>query len=113
FQLLYCLAPLLCFQPGEKVKNPEYQRFLEDLYKGQAPAITVEDLQDADGEEIYLLDTREPQEYQISHLKYARQVGNIWFDMRDVYDIPKEGLIVVYCTIGNRSSRIAEKMINA
>lgn len=111
--LVFLLFPFFGLQPEHKVQNSDYQQFLEHLYTGNIPSITVADLQQAEGEPLYLLDSREPQEYRVSHIKYARQVGNIWFDMRDVYDIPKDGMIVVYCTIGDRSQRIAEKLIKA
>ena len=38
-------------------------------------------------------------------------VGYFWFDMRNVYDIPYDATVVVYCSIGNRSENIAKKMI--
>ncbi|MBU0695313.1 MAG: rhodanese-like domain-containing protein, partial [Bacteroidetes bacterium] len=36
----------------------------------------------------------------------------IWFDMRKVYDIPKDAIVVVYCSVGYRSEKIAEKLIH-
>ena len=60
-----------------------------------------------------MLDTREQEEYDVSHMRHARHVGYIWFDMRKVYDIPKADTIVIYCAIGNRSERIGEKLQRA
>jgi rhodanese-related sulfurtransferase len=62
---------------------------------------------------VFILDTREQDEFDVSHLKYARHVGYIWFDMRSVYDIPKQSTIVVYCAVGNRAERIGEKLLKA
>ncbi len=57
-----------------------------------------------------LLDIREPEEYQVSHIKgavLARDVG-------DAIDVLKnkdrEALVVVYCSVGYRSSNIANKL---
>ena len=62
---------------------------------------------------VYFLDTRTKKEYLVSHLKHARQVGQFWFDMRSIYDISKNAKIVVYCAVGNRSTKIAEKLLKA
>jgi rhodanese-related sulfurtransferase len=60
---------------------------------------------------VYFLDTREKEEFEVSHLKNARNVGYIWFDMRRVYDIPKDATIIVYCSVGYRSEKIGEKLL--
>lgn len=60
-----------------------------------------------------VLDTREQDEFDVSHIRHARHVGYIWFDMREIYDIPKTDTVVVYCAIGNRSERIGEKLKKA
>ena len=60
-----------------------------------------------------VLDTRERDEYEVSHIRHAQHVGYIWFDMREVYDIPKTDTVVVYCAVGNRSERIGEKLKKA
>lgn len=111
--ILYTVLALCKTQTDLQVSNPEYQAYLNEVYSGFLPGITVESLQGLGDEKIYYLDSREQQEYRVSHIKYARQVGNLWFDMRDVYDIPKDAFIVVYCTIGDRSQRVGEKLVNA
>lgn len=100
-------------QPPGKTINPEYQDFLDHIYPANVHTITIREFKRMNKEGVYVLDTREKNEYQVSHLKIARQVGFFWFDMRDVYDIPKKATVIVYCTIGNRSGRIAEKLIGA
>lgn len=63
--------------------------------------------------DLFVLDIREEEEYKVSHLKNARHVGYFWFDMRKIYDIPKDAQLVLYCSIGNRSEKIAQKLMNA
>ena len=62
---------------------------------------------------IVLLDAREIDEYEVSHLKNAVWVGNSDFDPDKVMQtVPKkEQAIVVYCSIGVRSEDIGEKLL--
>lgn len=96
-----------------KTVNPEFSDFLEKMYPADIPTISTGDFKKLRKENLYLLDTRGKEEFSVSHLKHAREVGYLWFDMRDVYDIPKDANVITYCAIGNRSSRIAEKLIKA
>lgn len=101
----------LCFPFSlfAQIKNQDYKKMLDSLYTHDVPLISVDSLKHLKG--VYLLDTREEEEYQVSHLKNARNVGFIWFDMRKVYDIPKDATIVVYCSVGARSEKIGEKLL--
>ena len=91
-----------------QIKNPEFKHLLDSLYNHTVPLISVDSLKHL--KNIYLLDAREKKEFEVSHLKNARSVGYIWFDMRTVYDIPKDASIIVYCSIGYRSEKIGEKL---
>ncbi len=104
--LILFLSPFTVFS---QIKDPEYKEMLDDLYEHTVPLITVDSLKQI--KNVYLLDSREKAEFDVSHLKNARNVGYIWFDMRKVYDIPKDASIVVYCSVGYRSEKIAEKLI--
>lgn len=88
----------------------DYESMLDSLDKqSEIPQLTVDELKKLPL--AYVLDTREEKEYQISHLKKARHVGYIWFDMRSVYDIPLDATVVLYCSSGERSNKIAGKLI--
>lgn len=93
--------------------NPEFDELLRKTYLGDIPSVSVAEFKKLKKDNLHLLDTRGKEEYIISHLKNAREVGYYWFDMRDVYDISKDATVVLYCAVGNRSSRIAEKLIKA
>lgn len=110
FLTLFCL---LSSQLIAQIKNPEYKQTIDSLYKNTVPLISIEELIKIDKYNLYILDTREEDEFNVSHLKNARQVGNFWFDMRKVYDIPKNATVVVYCSVGVRSEKIGEKLIAA
>lgn len=96
-----------------KTINPEFAEELEKIYPKDLSFLSVEELKKIDNDSLYLLDTRGKEEYSISHLKNAREVGYYWFDMREVYDIPKDATLVIYCAVGNRSTKVGEKLIKA
>jgi molybdopterin/thiamine biosynthesis adenylyltransferase/rhodanese-related sulfurtransferase len=80
----------------------------EKAVKNGIPQITVKELKrrrDA-GQSVYLLDVREPYEYQIA------QIGGTLIPQNDVpqrlSEIPKDREIIVQCRSGARSQKIAE-----
>jgi rhodanese-related sulfurtransferase len=62
---------------------------------------------------VYFLDTREWKEFAVSHIKGARAVGYDKFKLKSVSSIPKDAVIIVYCSIGARSQTIGEKLKKA
>ena len=80
----------------------------ETNLKNGIPQISVKDLKARRdrGEDVFLLDVREPYEYQIA------QIGGTLIPQNDVpnrlAEIPRDREIVVQCRSGARSQRIAE-----
>ena len=68
---------------------------------------------DSKVEPLYWLDVREFEEYQISHLVNARWVGSSDFSLSRLQGIRKEAPIVVYCSVGIRSQRVGQKLLDA
>ncbi len=97
----------------DSIANPEFRERLNSIYRHSIKAITIDELTAFRKQGAMVLDTREQDEFDVSHIRHARHVGYIWFDMREVYDIPKTDTVVVYCAIGNRSERIGEKLKKA
>lgn len=93
--------------------DPEFKHLLDSISEEKVPQISVEDFLKMNKSEMFVLDTRENEEFNVSHLKNARHVGYFWFDMRKIYDIPFTANIVVYCSVGSRSEKIAQKLLNA
>ena len=64
---------------------------------------------------VLVLDTRQKEEFEVSHLKNAIWVGYSEFDIEKTSQIipEKEKHIVVYCSIGARSEDIGEKLEQA
>jgi len=57
-----------------------------------------------------LLDVREEREFNVSHLKGARRAATIEEALDALGDVRKDALVVAYCSVGYRSSELAEKL---
>ena len=57
-----------------------------------------------------LLDVRAPEEFAVSHLARARNAGTLGEALSILGGAPKDGEIVVYCSVGQRSSALAEEL---
>ena len=57
---------------------------------------------------VVLLDTREYEEFLVSHLPDAIWIGYDDFDLSRLDSLKHDQSIVVYCSVGYRSSKIAE-----
>ncbi len=92
-----------------------YEKKLHSLLKHTVPLITAPRLKGETGAggPLVILDTRELEEYRVSHIRGARHVGYENFDITSLEDIPKDRPIVLYCSLGVRSERIGEKLQKA
>ncbi|MBK1440443.1 rhodanese-like domain-containing protein [Parapedobacter sp. ISTM3] len=97
----------------DSTANPGFADQLNRVYRHTVPTVTVSELKAMMKQGIVILDAREQEEYEVSHMRHAQHVGYVWFDMRKIYNIPKTDTIVVYCAIGNRGERIGEKLRKA
>jgi rhodanese-related sulfurtransferase len=88
---------------------------LKKMLKGSVPIISTSELADSIKCESdwLILDSRELIEFDISHLPNARWVGYHDFSMSRVNATPKDTKVVVYCSIGVRSEKTAEKLITS
>ncbi len=64
----------------------------------------------AAGQDVYLLDVRTEDEFRVSHLPGA---SNIDPDETEFGDIPQDATIVAYCSVGYRSSALADRLQDA
>ena len=99
---------LLC--PGQSQDGID--ETLKRYNKLSVPYISVENLNQTEG--LIVLDSREKQEYDVSHLQGAVWVGYEGFDIKKfMAKYPnKEQFIVVYCSVGVRSEDVGEKLLN-
>ncbi|WP_296705743.1 rhodanese-like domain-containing protein, partial [Algoriphagus sp.] len=75
-----------------------YKTLLTTLYDKDFPVIKPNQIEDLS---IYqVLDAREKEEYEVSHLKNAYWVGYDTFDLNKLEGLDKEKPILIYCTVG-------------
>lgn len=92
----------------------EYNTFDEmalDLSKGSAPKIEATTLNKANASSIIYLDAREKEEFDVGHIKGAIHIGYDNFELSNLPSIKKGETIIVYCSVGYRSEKIAEQLI--
>jgi len=112
--LVICLLFLLVALFSQ-ARADELAVAVEKAIKKSIPVISTGQLASEleKGNELVLLDTREKNEYAVSHLPASLWVGYKDFDLKRVEMLPKDSLIVVYCSIGYRSEKIGEKLKGA
>jgi len=105
---------ILFFFSAISFSQESLPELLEKYNKENIPYISVEQLATPKTNPI-ILDAREFQEYEVSHLKNAICVGYDTFDIELIgSQIPnKDQEIVVYCSLGIRSEVIASKLKKA
>ncbi|MEP2776092.1 MAG: rhodanese-like domain-containing protein [Luteolibacter sp.] len=106
FLLLFSLAAIFCANASPLTDE------VDKLILRSIPLIGTEDLASeikADRKPV-LLDTRQPEEYQVSHLPGAYWVGFKNFEAQNLPKIEKDSSIIVYCSVGYRSEKIGEKL---
>ena len=82
---------------------------LDKLYSGTIPTIEVQDLE-GKTDQYQILDTRESEEYTISHIADAQCVGYDDFSPQSVAHLDKDKPVLVYCSVGYRSEKIGEQL---
>lgn len=96
---------------AQSTLNPKFEQKIENLIQHSVPTITCERLKGKmNTPNLVLLDARELEEYQTSHLEDAVWVGYNTFDKKYVADVSKDAIVVVYCSVGYRSEKIAEQL---
>ncbi len=97
-----------------KVESPAFNAAIEGIVPKKIELISVNQLRDSfDIDNVVLLDAREKNEFDISHLQGAIWVGYNDFNMNRLKGIDKGKTIVVYCSVGYRSGVVGEKIENA
>lgn len=95
---------------SQDVRNDKFNEELIGLLDFSVPTISVEDAY-AKRDSFLFLDSREINEYTVSHIENAVHVGFKTFGLSLVKDIPKGQPIIIYCSVGYRSEKIGEKLI--
>lgn len=99
------------FVKAQMVGSKAFSLMLSGLLSDETPTTDVYEV--ADSSDVYFLDARQFKEYQVSHIKGATWVGYEDFSLARVPEIPKNEPIIVYCSVGYRSEKITEKLMQA
>lgn len=88
-----------------------YKTLLSGIYEKDFPIVYPKEIKDLSNYQV--LDTREKEEYDVSHLKGAQWVGFDSFQLENIESLDKEKPVLVYCTVGARSQEIGMKLKDA
>lgn len=89
--------------------DKKFNKRVDQLLSYSVPTLDVDSLK-AEQQDVYIFDTREPEEYEVSHIAGAKYLGYNKFDASLLGDLPKDAKIVVYCSVGYRSEKIGKKL---
>ena len=99
--------------PGQQIcENPKFDKKVANTLSHTVDFISPKELAKIKGQS-FVLDTREQEEYDISHIPNAHQTSYTDFDIQPYLSLPRDTTIVVYCSIGYRSEKIGEKLQKA
>ncbi|RIW17548.1 rhodanese-like domain-containing protein [Algoriphagus lacus] len=88
-----------------------YKTLLDGLYDKNFPVVKAEQISDLSNYQV--LDAREREEFEVSHLSGAKWVGYETFDLKNVENLDRNEPVLIYCTVGARSQEIGKKLQEA
>ncbi len=91
------------------IQNPAFDQRLTELLSFTVPLIGVKELKQ-NLDQYQILDAREREEYDISHIPGALYIGYKAFDESLIKTLDEQKPVVVYCSVGYRSEKIAERL---
>ncbi|MCE7053237.1 rhodanese-like domain-containing protein [Algoriphagus sp. AGSA1] len=110
--VIFSLVSLLVLLGNQvSAQSLAYKALLSTLYDSDFPVVKSSQLTDLTKYQI--LDTREKEEFEVSHLQDAKWVGYETFSLQSVGELDKNQPVLVYCTVGARSQEIGKKLKEA
>lgn len=107
--ILISTANLSCAQTDVSA----FDLMLEGLLSNSVKQIEYPELKKLmQNEDILILDAREKEEFEVSHIPGARHIGYNDFDSAVLSEIPFSKPVVLYCSVGYRSEKIGEKLLD-
>ena len=90
-----------------------FDKKLQSLYRNSVLTIAPTELQSLikGNKKVLVLDTRKPEEYNVSHLPGAVLINYSTYTARELDQFDRKAKVVVYCTVGYRSERVGEKLL--
>jgi rhodanese-related sulfurtransferase len=109
--IMLSAAMFSSFFAKAQVTSSAYNLTLKALLSHTVPEVSVAQVKELKG--VLVLDAREQNEYEVSHIANAKFVGYDQFNIEELKGIDPNQEIVVYCSVGYRSEKVAEKIIAA
>ncbi|NQZ37444.1 MAG: rhodanese-like domain-containing protein [Crocinitomicaceae bacterium] len=94
-------------------QSSDYQEMLKEHYNGFPTISCSAAARKVSDPKVAFIDTREKEEYNVSHIKNALCVGYENFSINSLSLIPKNAEIIVYCSVGIRSMDIGQRLKKA
>ncbi|NNE27768.1 MAG: rhodanese-like domain-containing protein [Saprospiraceae bacterium] len=112
--LILALSANVAFAQSQTVEksfceDPDFTEKVDSYLDYTIPVISVEALSQTYRKKL-LLDARELEEYEVSHLPNALHIGYKSPNWEMLKSIPKDTQIVIYCSIGYRSEKLGTKL---
>jgi len=92
--------------------NPKFNKKVATTLSHTVDFISPAELSQSK-DQSYIIDTRELEEFKISHIPSAHYASYNDFDIEPFLDLPRDTTVVVYCSIGYRSEKIGEILLEA
>lgn len=108
FNLFFLIAGIFLCSSVVNGQSIAYKTLLSTLYDSEFPTLNPKEISNLSNYQI--LDTREFEEYKVSHLAGAKWVGYDTFKLASVSNLDKNKPVLVYCTVGARSQDIGKKL---
>jgi rhodanese-related sulfurtransferase len=93
-----------------QVESGAYNLMLKGLLSHSVPEISVKGIDSL--KYAVFIDSRSLAEFEVSRIKNARWSGFDEFTTDNLKDVSKESTLVVYCSVGYRSEKISEKLLD-
>lgn len=109
FLLLVCISACAQQQGQQICVDPEFDKKIANTISHTVDIISPKQLATIQNQ-AFILDTREQEEYDVSHIPNAHYASYSKFDIAPFLQLPRDTTIVVYCSIGYRSEKIGEEL---
>jgi len=100
----------VCQAQQLRTLSSSFEHRIDQLLSETIPQTYVAELSEENMNEYVLLDAREWEEYETSHIQGARYIGYDKPAYSVLSDIEKDKKILLYCSIGYRSEKIGEEL---
>lgn len=106
--VVLCFLSLGVVGQEQNINSRAFRIMLKGMLSHSVNEVSVEEANQK--QNVLFVDSREPKEYKVSRLKDAINVGYDELDLSQLENVDKDQEIIVYCSIGYRSEKVAEKI---